>query len=108
MTPQFPRSFQIQNLLICHRTTGLFPHDEGSLLRFHDTDQAHGNLDSLIEGEEMEEEAGVYDADLAFELVQRRVRIEGVGSKEVGFEGVFVEEELIAEIDESGFEIGAP
>lgn len=108
MTPQFAPSFQIQNLLICYWTTGLFPQDEGSLFRFQDTNQAHGNLNSLVEGEEMEEEARVYDADLAFELVQGWIRIEGVGSEEMGFESIFVEEELVAEIDESGFEIAAP
>lgn len=56
----------------------------------------------------MEEEARVYDADLAFELVQGWVRIEGIGGEEVGFQGIFVEEELVAEVDESGFEICAP
>lgn len=86
----------------------MFPHDEGSLFRFQNTDQAHGNLNSLVEGEEMEEEAGVYDADLAFELVQCWIRIEDVGSEEVGFESIFVEEQFVAEIDKSCLEIAAP
>lgn len=62
----------------------------------------------MVESEEMEEESRVDDADLAFELVQAWVGVESVGSEEVGFEGVFVEEELIPQIDESPFEVRAP
>ncbi len=56
----------------------------------------------------MEEESRVDNIDLALYLVQTRVRIQDVRRDEVSLEGFFVEEEVVAKLDEARFKICTP
>lgn len=53
----------------------------------------------------MEERLGMYDAELAVQLLQIRRRIEDICRDECGFQLVFVQEQVVAELDEGASEI---
>ena len=75
------------------------PDEKGSGARPEQTHNALCNNHLLVPVEEMEEGHGVDDVQLAREAVDEvRLVVEDVGDDEFGFQGVVVEEEVVADI----------
>ena len=67
-----------------------------------------GHLHLVIPIEKMKERAGVDDVDLAVQLFQGRLRVKDIGAQERGLQPLLVEEQVVAEVDKLGAEVGAP
>lgn len=73
--------------------------NEGSRARPEQTHNALRNNHLMVPVEEMEERHGVDDVQLAREAVdEARLVVEDVGDNEFGFQGIAVEEEIVADI----------
>lgn len=73
--------------------------NEGSRARPEQTHNALRNNHLMVPVEGMEERHGVDDVQLAREAVdEARLVVEDVGDNEFGFQGIAVEEEIVADI----------